>query len=266
MTPADARCSLHPAFAALGTCRRCGRFACANCFRPQSGLCVECEAREGGPETPPPWEKRSELGLVQGYLQTVRDGALQPVRFWSSFPGEGPMGDAFFFGWLTTALSALPTGLLASVNLSSSVALLKGMPNLPPVASRILQFMEDSPLRFGALMAAYMIVIYPVGLIIGAGFMHLMLLLWGAAGRGFQATLRVQCYAHFPQLIAWVPLVGAFAGFWQLVLFGIGASKVHRASPGRVVGAILTPLILVALCGCGLAILIPVMMKGALGR
>lgn len=266
MTPTDARCSLHPAFAALGTCRRCGRFACAQCFRPPTGLCAECEVREGGAEEPPPWEKRGEMGVAQGYLQTVRAGAVEPARFWSSFPGEGSMVDALLFGWVTTAISAIPTALLASLNLGQSVAILKSLPNLPPAAQRVLDFMDQSPLLFGGLLAAYMVVSYPVGLFLGAGVMHLLLRLWGAGGRGFQATVRVQAYAHFPQLMGWIPLIGGVASIWQVVLFGMGASKVHRASPGRVVGAILTPILLVALCGCGLAMLLPVMLRGALGR
>lgn len=260
MTPANARCSLHPELAAVATCRRCGRFACAQCFKPAHGLCAECEVRELQPE-PTPWERRDQLGFVQGYVQTVKACALEPTRFWGSFQGDGPLGDAFLFGWLTVALAALPTGLLASLNLAQAAQLMKTIPNMPSQAMRVFDFMDKSPLLFGLGFAVYMIVVYPLGLVIGAGIMHVLLLIWGAGGGGFNTTWRVQCYAHFPQLVAWIPLVGAIAGIWQLVMSGWGYTKAHKATAARVVGAMLTPLLLFVFCGCGLAILIPFMLK-----
>lgn len=261
MTPADARCSLHPNFAAAGTCRRCGRFACTQCFQSANGLCTECAAREHVEVAPTPWERRAELGFVQGYLQTVKAAALEPGRFWGTFDAQGPLGDAFLFGWLTTALAALPTGLLASLNLAQTAAIMKAMPNMPPPVMRMFDFMEEHPLQFGLGFAAYMIIIYPLGLAMGAGITHVLLLIWGAGSSGFGATMRVQCYSHFPSLAGWIPLVGAVAGIWQLIMSGWGYTKAHRTTVGRVVGAMLSPLILVVFCGCGLAILIPLLLR-----
>jgi len=38
-------CAEHPDRPSAGTCARCGRFSCAECFVPASGRCVACEAK-----------------------------------------------------------------------------------------------------------------------------------------------------------------------------------------------------------------------------
>lgn len=42
-------CALHRDLPSAGTCARCGRFACKQCFRPDTGLCAECALRTADP-------------------------------------------------------------------------------------------------------------------------------------------------------------------------------------------------------------------------
>lgn len=253
MTPGSARCPLHPEFAAHATCTRCGRFACAQCFRPDVGLCSECGARE--PLThPTPWERRNELGLVKAYVDTLREVALEPARFWAGFPRQSGMLDALLFGWLTTVLTSVPTALLAALNLSQAAALVSGLPNLPEVLRDVLNYFGDHPLQFSVALMANMVITYPLGALLGASIMHVMLIGWRAGSKGFDATFRVQCYAQFPQLLSWVPIVGWLAGLWSMVMTGWGFTKVHQATPGRVTLAILTPVVLVVFAACGVGL------------
>jgi hypothetical protein len=250
-----AQCAKHPETPATDTCGRCGRFACNACLATSDDFsrCTECVGREGGGvEVPPPWEQRSELGLLASYVATVKLALLEPAKFWSQLPKNGPLGDAFWFGWLTTIIASIPTGAFLLLNLGQTFALVKALPNMPAEMTKVMSYIEAHTLAAGALFSLYMIVIYPIGLVISAGLMHLFLRLWGAGQSGFDATFRVQAYAAFPSLVAWIPLIGGLAGIYQLVMVCWGFVKIHRTSTGRVVGAVLTPGVVLMCCFCGI--------------
>ena len=50
--PTVSRCARHPAVRSVTTCKRCGRFACAQCLPNLDELCTDCVARVSA-ELPP---------------------------------------------------------------------------------------------------------------------------------------------------------------------------------------------------------------------
>jgi hypothetical protein len=62
---------------------------------------------------------------------------------------------------------------------------------------------------------------------------HLLLILFGGAKRGFRTTLRVVAYAQAPAV---------FCGVWSLVLYIIGLRAAHRTDAWRSALAVLMPI------------------------
>ncbi len=87
-----------------------------------------------------------------------------------------------------------------------------------------------------------------VGLLIGAGIYHLLVLLLVRPGNaGFEATFRVVCYAAAIQLISWIPIVNILAAIYGIVLSVFGIREVHSTTTGRAVAIVLIPVAVILL-------------------
>lgn len=103
-------------------------------------------------------------------------------------------------------------------------------------------------------------VIFIVGLFIGAGIVHLCLMLVGATDQsqaGFEGTLKVHAYSQVASLATVVPLFGGLAfAVWAVVLEVIGFALVHRTTQGRALLGVLIPIVLCCACAVlGIAVL-----------
>ncbi len=88
-----------------------------------------------------------------------------------------------------------------------------------------------------------------IGLFIGAGIIHVCLMVVGGANSGFIATFRVMCYASTAQLAQVVPLIG-----WLVALVFTGVLEVkgleiaHRTTVGKAIAALLIPAAVCCVC------------------
>jgi len=102
-------------------------------------------------------------------------------------------------------------------------------------------------------------VIFVVTVFIGAGILHLCLMMVGAMAKtelGFEGTLKVYVYATVSWLALVIPFAGSFVGtLWHMVLLVIGFSKAHRTGQGRSAVAVLIPAIVCCLCVIGTGVL-----------
>src|SRR5512141_202570 len=96
--PSGAVCALHPGFAAIAACSRCGTFVCAQCTAGTDLRCPSCRALSVE-RVPPPWERRAELGLVAALWQQFKVVTFGPDPFWRTVPAEGPVLDPMLFAW-----------------------------------------------------------------------------------------------------------------------------------------------------------------------
>ena len=92
---------------------------------------------------------------------------------------------------------------------------------------------------------------------LGAGIVHLMLLLLGGARRGFEATFRVVCFSQATALlfvipIFLVPFCGMAVVVWALVLYVIGLAQAHQIGHGQALAAVLLPVVALCCCCAGL--------------
>ncbi|MET0406530.1 MAG: YIP1 family protein, partial [Cystobacter sp.] len=111
--PGDTRpvCAVHPTLRSLGTCERCGAFACAQCLRPGpqgKTVCANCQPRE--PDQLLPWDRREELGLVPALWKTLLEVLLRPGTF-SQTRAEGRTSESLLFVLLCSIPACFVTGV-----------------------------------------------------------------------------------------------------------------------------------------------------------
>jgi hypothetical protein len=198
-----------------------------------------------------PWEHREQLGFVKAFTDTLIMVLTKPMDAFQIMRTEGGFVDPILYavigGTIGFVVYYLFTFLLGSFGMAS----------------------QRNP--FGAMFGAgisgiFMIILCPIFIaaaaFIGAGIIHLCLMLVGGAKKSYETTLRVVCFATgSTQPILIIPICGSFiAGIWGLVVEVIGLAKAHEIDIGRAVLAIVIPL--VVCCGGGFLL---IMMAGLAG-
>ena len=138
---------------------------------------------------------------------------LSPRRFYLNFPVEGPVREPAVFVLLIGALTGVLTAVVAIVSnlvfgeLSASEVGLTGL--------ETLLFALLSPLAVGVVAAVYLLSIRTfVGKV-----------------SSLREVYRMTAYAFGALILAWIPILGAFAITYALiVLMGIAVRTVYRTS------------------------------------
>ena len=170
-------------------------------------------------------------------------GFSDPVRMFSNLPAED-IGPPVLYGVIIGSI-AVVIGLLWQLLFSGMTWFGAGeFRELAASTTLIVFCMIFSP------------ILVAVGLFIGAGIYHLMLLVCGDGSRGFGVTMRAVCYGYTPNLLAVVPFCGGVVGgIWALVLTIMGAVYGHRTEPWRAILAYFLPMILCCCLVLGLAMM-----------
>jgi hypothetical protein len=253
-------CANHPEVPEVTQCDQCHRGFCADCFVMLEGrpLCGQCKdqvvrrvergfALEVGSRGPSPWEReRSFASLVE----TLRSTLLTPSEFFGGLALEGK-GYGY---WSYLIILGWPSAVLGAV-----IAFL--VPSLAGFMGRgVAPFAAQS-----AIMLGVVVLLAPLQLLIGtsiqAAIAHLFLRIVGGANARLETTVRAAVYAQSVLIFNWVPILGPLVGgIWGLVLLIIGLKQMHSTSYGRVLAAVLLPVVV---CGGFLlfAILLPLMMR-----
>jgi hypothetical protein len=190
------------------------------------------------------------LGFVPALVETTKQVLFGSAEFFRRMPTEAgigaPLGYAMLVGYFGVVVVAIYQAVMR-VALGSTLYELGRQGPL----GRIAPFLE------GGVGLVSQIVLGPffllIGLFLGAGIYHLLLLLLGGAKRGFEATFRVVCYAQAADILCVVPFCGSVIGFfWGLAVLIIGLAEAHRIGRGTAALAVLLPILLLCCC-CGLA-------------
>jgi hypothetical protein len=197
-----------------------------------------------------PWENRDQLGVLNAFVETARQVLLSPAEFFRNMPVVGGIGAPLAFGVLTayigTAVSALyqlvlqgMMGSWASQFAQGGEAFERFVPMFTQGAGLV------ATLILGPLFAL-------VGIFVGSAVMHVFLMLFGGAKRGFEATLRTVCYCQATQLLQVVPVCGGLvASVWAIVALIIGLSEAHGIGRGTAAAAVLVPIVVLCCCCVG---------------
>lgn len=181
-----------------------------------------------------PWDRRQELGFFPAFFETLKLILLEPTLAFSRMKPEGGLSEPLIYGLFGGSVGFL-FYLLFSIFMSS------------------FGIMSDRNALAGMLGlgigTVFLIIFIPVilaaVLFIGAGILHLCLLLVGGAKRSFETTFRVVCFSlgsTYPLMI--VPVCGGLiSGIWGLVAECIGIARAHETTTGKAVLAVFLPVI-----------------------
>jgi len=185
-------------------------------------------------------------------VQTIRLLVFDPAGAFSRLRADGDLTSPMFFGiivsWICMFLSQL-WNIALSNTLRSALGDVDGLE---------MFFQAPSIVGLVGIMVLWP-VIFVVTVFIGAGILHLCLMMVGAMAKtelGFEGTLKVYVYATVSWLALVIPFAGSFVGtLWHMVLLVIGFSKAHRTGQGRSAVAVLIPAIVCCLCVIGTGVL-----------
>ena len=198
-----------------------------------------------------PWEHRVQLGFVKAWFDTVSLLITKPSEAFTIMRPEGGLVDPLVFGLIGGCaggiVSLLCQGLFQSI---------------PGFAARneALDFFGVGLWAIIIIYAVLMPILVTVGLFIGAGILHLCLMMVGGANRSFETTFRVACFtAGAANLFSMIPICGGIIALvYHIVLECIGLSRAHQTTTGKALLAIFLPMIV---C-CGLIVLFGVVLGG----
>ena len=185
-----------------------------------------------------PWEQRDQIGWAQAYLQTVKLVLTEPARAFSIMDQEGGLTSPLIFALIGGFIGGI-AGLIYYQIFLLSPAWIAQTQQLPPQFRALL----GASVGIGAIFWIPIKVV--LGVFIGAGVLHLCLMLVGGAKRPFETTFRVICFClGSTNLLLAIPLCGGvIAGVWGLIVQVIGLAKAHDIQTGRALTAVLLPLI-----------------------
>ena len=186
------------------------------------------DGEAAAPKVEVPFERLDEYGFFPGFFLTLKRAMFSPRLFFEVMPMNGlwrPMAFLLLisilmiasnFLWAIAGFTAGNEDLMASGGLSLPVMALVTIVVAPPF-----------------LALAYLL---------SAGFTHLLLLPFQAAGAGYEGTFRAMAYSSAPSTFLLLPPVTetfsvallAVIGLWQFVLCIIGLKHIHNTSYLRI--------------------------------
>jgi hypothetical protein len=219
-------------------------------------------APAGGGGTP--WDRRGTLGFLGALIETTKQVLTEPAAFFRAMPVAGGLGPpmlyAVIIGYVGLVATTIYNLVFRSV-LSSSMTQMGSGGDL----ERLAPFLVGTTSLIVNLLFGPVFIV--MGLFIGAGLFHLMLLAFGGATRGFEATFRVAAFSQAASIFNVVPGCGGLIGLvYTLVLLVIGLSEAHQISRGKAAAAVLVPFVLICCCCAAIGVLAAMGIAGALGQ
>ena len=143
----------------------------------------------------------------------IRTVLFSPRSFYLNFKVEGPLKEPAAFVLLVGAVAGF---LGAAVALTSNV---------------LFGDLDSGDIRSAVVGALLFAVLSPVGVGVVAGVYLLAIRTFVGKVSSFTDVYRIAAYAAAALILAWIPILGAFAVTYALmVLMGIGIKVVYRTS------------------------------------
>ena len=184
------------------------------------------------------WERRDELGIPAALLGTIREVLFTPASAFAQMKQGGGWGEPLQFAvvvgsifiWVAQAWDLLTRSLLV------------GMPGVEMQEIAAANTQEI----WVALLAPLLVV---VGTFFFAALVHVLLMMFGGAPYGYEATFRVICYSWAAGVFNLIPICGVIiGGVWRIVVQIIGVREAQQVPTGRAAAAVLIPVIVACIC------------------
>jgi len=201
-------------------------------------------------ELPAPFADRQGRNPFVAYFSTWKLALIEPQKFFAHVR-LNQSGAALLFALCTFVSVSILQALFAAAYLSQMQAVFRQMgTTLPPEVAQLFQSVGavgPALLLVGAVagVVADFVVLFTM-----AAVLHLLLLLFRAGSRGFDATLTVVGYSTGLALIGLVPCGGFVALVWLPIVLIIGLAAAHRTTRGKAAAAVLAPGVLLVCCCC----------------
>jgi hypothetical protein len=161
-------------------------------------------------------EKAPEFDLrhpLMSAISVIRAVLFSPKTFYLNFKVDGPLREPAIFALLVGAVSGV---LGAAVALASNL---------------LFGDFDGGDLRTALVGALLFAVLSPVGVGVTAAVYLLSIRTFVGKVSGFAEVYRMAAYAASALVFAWIPILGAFAFTYALmVLMGIGIQSAYRTS------------------------------------
>jgi hypothetical protein len=158
----------------------------------------------------PEFDLQRPFASAVAVIQTV---LLSPRAFYLNFKVEGPLKEPAAFALLVGAVSGI---LGATLALSTNL---------------LFGDLDARDLRAAVIDAVLFALLSPVGVGVVAGVYLLSIRTFVGKVSGFTEVYRIAAYASAALVFAWMPILGAFAFTYALiVLMGIGIQSVYGTS------------------------------------
>jgi hypothetical protein len=197
----------------------------------------------GGGRTGPPWEQPGPA--VQRWIDTAKGALLETEKAFANMRREGGLANPLVYYLIGGLVQVLAQAIWSGIGFNP----LGGYGGY-----------AGGGLISGLIIGACVVTI---GIFIGSGIIHLMLMLLGGQNHPFETTFRTVAYANgSASPIGAIPFCGGLiAGLWGLYALIIGLSKTQDISTGKAAAAVLIPVLV---C-CVLAFLFFGALAAALG-
>jgi hypothetical protein len=191
-----------------------------------------------------PWDERQTKGLLNAFIETLQMVLSKPVAAFTAMKREGGLGEPLLY-----AVIGGTFGGVFAVTYNFALRSFGSFGDRHGAMEHL----------FGGIGWIFLLVLTPlfvaIGMFVVSAILHVCLMIVGGAKQSFETTFRVVCFAEgsaSPLLV--IPFCGGFVvGIWKIVLYCIGLTHAHETDIGRVVIAVLLPLIV---CCGGLLLLI----------
>jgi len=205
-----------------------------------------------------PFAERSARGFFAAFFETFKLVGTQPADFFRRVRVD-QAGAAVLFGVIGSTVGNWASLVFGALTRAATLGQLQArVSDLPPEAARVLeQFASTIDTLTSPEATAAQMLVAPllsfVSIYLMAGVIHLVLMLFKGAGRGFGATLTVVGYASGLYLAMAVPQCGGLIALvWYLAVLIIGLGEAQRCGPGKSALAVFAPVLLLCACCCGL--------------
>ncbi len=219
---------------------------------------------EGG--IPAPFADQRGRGFFPAYFETWKLVATEPQKFFANVRIQ--LGPAIWFGLLAAWVGGV-IGALLSFGMRSTLlaSMQRSFSSFPGQGEQMREALQKLGAAGPGILLPWVIVGPVIGMFVAAGVIHLLLMMFRGATRGFEATLLVVAFSYGVYLFNAIPEIGGLIALvWQAVILIIGLAAIHRTTTGKSAAAVLVPLVLCCCCACiGITAMIMTIVGAAAG-
>lgn len=200
-----------------------------------------------------PWEDPSAAGWFGPWWETTAGALFAPSRTFSSMKVEGGYGRPLLYLILCSFLTGLVWGIFQSIVQVVMVSAAGTSGEAAVLSFSTLLCAVPVAIGFGLVMA---VIGAFISAFVGGAIIHVCLLLFGAAERGYEGTVRAVCYSSGAiNALQVIPILGTLVAIiWGPIVYVIALKEAHQSEYWRVICACLIPFLLCLGCFVAIAI------------